>query len=286
MQNSAQQRREAIRYWHEPVLGGIDLLTATCVTHRFARHAHEEFVLAVYERGAQQFETEGRGVIASAGSVLLIPPGIAHTGRAADANGWSYRAFYPRPALVREVSADTFRSRVQLEALPVGLFSNPQLFARLIRTHQSLSANESGLDHAVELVSALRLLLAHGHPGTAIRKPGHENRAVSAAREFIHAHYGEPINGADIAAAVGLSLPHLMRVFFAQTGVPINVYLTTVRLASARELLLAGESAADVAANVGFVDQSHLIRRFRDAFGVTPGQYVRDSGVRVVHRSN
>jgi AraC-like DNA-binding protein len=29
-----------------------------------------------------------------------------------------------------------------------------------------------------------------------------------------------------------------------------------------------------VAAEVGFVDQSHLIKRFRSAFGITPGQYV------------
>jgi AraC-like DNA-binding protein len=109
-------------------------------------------------------------------------------------------------------------------------------------------------------------------------------RAVSIAREFIDAHYCDPISGAEIAAVAGLNLPHLMRTFFARMGVPINVYLTTVRLGHARRLLRAGENAATVAVDVGFSDQSHLIRRFREAFGVTPGQYVRDSGARVLTR--
>lgn len=282
MASSKPQTPEAIRYWHAPVLGGIDLLTADCITHRFARHAHEEFVLAVFERGAEQFETEGRCITASAGSILLIPPGIAHTGRAAGTEGWSYRAFYPQPALIRELCADTFRSKIQLGTMRVGLYEDKTLFERLVQAHRCLSASESGLDHAVELVATLRSVFVHVHPDSEIKKMGNENRAVSIAREFIDANYGDPIDGAEIAALVGLSLPHLMRAFFARMGVPINIYLTSVRLAHARKLLLAGESAANVAVNVGFVDQSHLIRRFREAFGVPPGQYTRDSGVYIL----
>jgi AraC-like DNA-binding protein len=38
-------------------------------------------------------------------------------------------------------------------------------------------------------------------------------------------------------------------------------------------LLLAGFPIADVAAQTGFADQSHLTRRFKRVVGVTPGQY-------------
>jgi len=280
MGSSKPQPPDTIRYWHANVLGGIDLLTADCVTHRFARHAHEEFVIAVFERGAEQIEAEGCRRTASAGSTLLIPPGIAHDGCAAGAEGWSYRAFYPKPDLIQALCADTFRSRLALGRMRVGLYDDRGVFARLARAHRCLCAHDASLDHAVELVAALQSVFVYTHPGSEIRRTGNENRAVRIAREFIDAHYGDPINGAEIAAMVGLSLPHLMRAFFAQMGVPINIYLTSVRLAHARKLLLAGETAAHVAVSVGFVDQSHLIRRFREAFGVTPGQYVRDSAVR------
>jgi AraC-like DNA-binding protein len=45
------------------------------------------------------------------------------------------------------------------------------------------------------------------------------------------------------------------------------------RVARARTLLRAGTPPADVAAALGFTDQAHLTRVFRDAMGTTPGRY-------------
>jgi AraC-like DNA-binding protein len=64
-----------------------------------------------------------------------------------------------------------------------------------------------------------------------------------------------------------------MRLFSRHIGMPPHTYMTQVRLRVARRLLLKGEPAASVAAAVGYVDQSHLTKRFRAAFGVTPGQF-------------
>ena len=55
---------------------------------------------------------------------------------------------------------------------------------------------------------------------------------------------------------------------------PPHAYMTRARLREARSLLLRGEPAASVAAAVGYVDQSHLTKRFRAAYGITPGQFV------------
>jgi AraC-like DNA-binding protein len=40
--------------------------------------------------------------------------------------------------------------------------------------------------------------------------------------------------------------------------------------------MLDGEPPAFAAASVGFADQSHLIRKFKAAYGITPGQYLGD----------
>ncbi|OMH30805.1 AraC family transcriptional regulator [Motiliproteus sp. MSK22-1] len=277
MSTNQTVKKDDIKYWQVPVLGGIDLLSAECIKHRFSRHAHEEFVLAVFERGAEQFEAQDATLTAKAGSVLIIPPGVAHTGQAASNDGWSYRAIYPRSDLVHQISADLFHGKPAFDRMPVGLLSDTGLYNRFLETHKSFSESGNDFDKEVELIRVLGELLTCMLPTKDIRNPGHENRAVEIAREFIDAHYFEPISGSEVAASVELSLPHLMRSFYAQMGVPINVYLTSVRLSHARKLLLKGKPAAEVALEVGFVDQSHLIRRFKDAFGVTPGQYVRFS---------
>jgi AraC-like DNA-binding protein len=46
-----------------------------------------------------------------------------------------------------------------------------------------------------------------------------------------------------------------------------------VRLARARRLLAEGKPATWVAYECGFSDQSHLIRRFKERYGVAPGVF-------------
>ena len=100
-------------------------------------------------------------------------------------------------------------------------------------------------------------------------------RAVLLASEFIHDNYARDISLADIARAAHLSPFHLARQFKKSTGMTPHQYLVAVRVNSARSLLSAGagaKSLADVAAAVGFSDQSHLTRHFKRQLGLTPRQ--------------
>jgi AraC-like DNA-binding protein len=75
----------------------------------------------------------------------------------------------------------------------------------------------------------------------------------------------------------GLNRFQVLRTFRKYYGVPPHAYQLHVRVARAKALLRAGQSPAEVAAQLGFADQSHLTRLFRRAWGVTPGRYARGS---------
>jgi AraC family transcriptional regulator len=106
--------------------------------------------------------------------------------------------------------------------------------------------------------------------------PAHRSRAVADAINFIQSNYAHDVKLEDVAAAVHLSPFHLARLFKQVTGSSPHQYLVQVRVNAARSLLSAGSgqrSLADVAAAVGFADQSHLTRQFKRHFGVTPSQF-------------
>jgi len=51
-------------------------------------------------------------------------------------------------------------------------------------------------------------------------------------------------------------------------------YLTHLRVASARQMLQTSDrNVAEIAAEVGFADQSYFDRRFKQAFGMSPRQF-------------
>jgi AraC family transcriptional regulator len=100
-------------------------------------------------------------------------------------------------------------------------------------------------------------------------------RAVSDAVRFISENYARELSLADIGEAARLSPFHLARLFKKAMGMSPHQYLVNVRVNSARALLTSGagrRSLADVAAAVGFADQSHLTRQFKRVLGLTPKQ--------------
>ena len=93
------------------------------------------------------------------------------------------------------------------------------------------------------------------------------------ARELLAARLLDPPSLEELAAAVNLSPFHFARVFRRATGMPPHAWLRQRRLEQARALLKSGRAPLEVALELGFADQSHLGRQFKQAYGVAPGEY-------------
>jgi AraC-like DNA-binding protein len=96
---------------------------------------------------------------------------------------------------------------------------------------------------------------------------------VRRVRDYLAAHLAENVTLDQLAAVTDLSAFHLLRVFRAAVGLPPHAYLTQLRIAHAKRRLAQSQGVAQVAAETGFVDQSHLTKQFKRLVGVTPGQY-------------
>jgi AraC-like DNA-binding protein len=101
---------------------------------------------------------------------------------------------------------------------------------------------------------------------------GRDQRAALRAQAFVHEHYASDIRAAGLATAVGVSESSVAHAFKQAFQCSPGVYQTALRLSEARRLIGAGMPIAEVAVAVGFADQSHFSRRFKAAFGVTPGK--------------
>lgn len=78
----------------------------------------------------------------------------------------------------------------------------------------------------------------------------------------------------DIYALSGYSPPVIIEYFKQYTGETVVSYLTKVKLDFAKKLLLSTNlTVLDIACSLGYSSLSHFNKKFRAAFGVSPGEY-------------
>ena len=103
-------------------------------------------------------------------------------------------------------------------------------------------------------------------------------RWLEQARELIHARFTESLSVNALAEAVGIHPVHLACTFRRHYHCSLGEYVRRLRVAYAcRELSRSDLPLAQVAAAVGFYDQSHFSRVFKRFTGMTPLQYRTNS---------
>lgn len=85
------------------------------------------------------------------------------------------------------------------------------------------------------------------------------------------------ISIADMSEKVHVSSYHMIRKFARENGLTPHKFQIQCRIRKAQELLENGMKVVDVAAAVGFCDQSHLDRVFKKQLGISPDEYIKSA---------
>ena len=141
-----------------------------------------------------------------------------------------------------------------------------------------LFANELIRQATLETLRAATLLAFPIEVDSA-EAAGVASATLRRARTFIEEHAQEPITVVDVANAARVSIRGLQGIFHRELGVAPVGYLRRVRLEQVRRELAAADSSEtlvrDVARKWGFVHLGRFAAAYREAFGRTPNQDLR-----------
>ena len=258
-----------------PEIPGLQLMRASYRTQTFPRHSHEGFGVGVIEQGALGFSYRGEHLIAPAGCVNTVNPDEVHTGQAATADGWTYRMFYFSAEFLQRVAEDIADSPIALPFFTAGVIEDPSLAALIRHVHVQLSDDQTArLEKETLLLQMFsRLISSHTYNPQLSGKTGAEHAAVRRVIDYLDTNFDEDLSIDTLAGIACLSPYHFIRTFSGQTGLTPHAWLMQLRTRKAKDFLGRGLPIADVAAQTGFSDQSHLNRSFKRLLGYTPGQY-------------
>ena len=103
---------------------------------------------------------------------------------------------------------------------------------------------------------------------------------ILRVRTYIDSNLHRAIHIRHLSAVARRSPAHFSRKFKLAVGESPHAYLVKRRLERACHLMMtSAASLSEIALTVGFSDQAHLSRLFRQAFGQSPGHWRRERAI-------
>jgi AraC-like DNA-binding protein len=267
-----------VGFFRPAELPGVEVLVAERSARRWVvlHHTYTVCTMQAIERPAP-WRYRGRLFDLGGDCVSFMEPGEVHANLEVTAPA-TFRVLLIGPEVVEDAAAELGVSRpVHFRVGQVNNASHRELRRAFLALHASLEQAATPLERESLFSRCLQLLLEQcaevPAPHAASRS---DPPVVRRARDFIEAHVTEPVRLQDVVEAAGASSRFgLLRSFGAATGLPPHAYQIQRRIIRARQLLARGLTPAEVAQELGFVDQSHFTRHFTKLVAVPPATYAR-----------
>lgn len=210
------------------------------------------------------------------GDIAIIPTGISH--RCNWNTSVQFLVLAIEPILLQQVGQDLINPD-RIELIPHFMNQQDPLIQGIITAlKEELESEKIGaylLIDSLKTTLAIHLLRNYctTQPKLSSYTDGLANSKLQQVKEYINANLHQDLKLIDLAAIVQTSPYHFLRLFKQSLGVTPHQYILQSRIEQAKYLLQHSElSIAEIAARVGFCDQSHLTRYFKRIVGVTPKQ--------------
>lgn len=228
----------------------------------------QQAVVLLCTGGAGWCTIDGARHAVSAGQLVVIQPGVAHSYGSKLDNPWTLWWMHLDGQEVPELLgpggsigstpvrtlADLYRAVALLGEIVDQMerdLSQPNLFAATAAAW-----------HFLAVIAA------------ATETEGASAGTIERAKDYLQQHLAERSSVAELADMARLSPSHFATLFRRQVGLPVLAYQTQLRMSRARELLDTTDlPIARIAAAVGYQDAFYFSRQFRRVHGTTALAY-------------
>lgn len=138
----------------------------------------------------------------------------------------------------------------------------------------SHNRDESPFNIIGHLYLFLHYLTASCHRANAVRSTKLSDFYIREAINFIEQKFSTDISVEDIAGQVGVNRSYLGKIFKSSLGKSPKEFLISYRMSKALELLKNTElSIADIGQAVGYENQLHFSRAFKNVYNMSPRKW-------------
>ena len=262
------------QFWRDDAMPYVESRRAQQSRACYRAHSHPTLSIGAVDAGASLLQVAGRvEQPLQAGDVVVIPANCMHACNPQPGGAWSYQMLYLDTAWLDALWHEAHGQVFTQGTAHTSHWRDPARYAAFCQLNQLLfspSPVEMKEESLIAFVS--ELMLPAG--AAADSRPAWLPALCAQLRE----QCDQPWPVASLAASVGVSRYHFIRLFRQHCGTTPHAYLLDSRIQRARQWLREGYGLADLAYRLGFSDQSHFQHAFRERVAATPGEYQRGIG--------
>jgi AraC family transcriptional regulator len=229
-----------------------------------ARHTHELAHISIVLRGSYAERYGRRQRLAEPSLLVIHPPDEDHS-VAFQSAGARVFSIHIKPLWLERV-----RDYSRVLDSPAD-FSGGYPASLALRLYREFCAMDEVAPLMIESLALEIVAAASRHTTTAGRPTP---RWLEQARELLHATFAGQVTLGAVAQTVGVHPVYLASRFRKHYHCTVGEYVRRLRLeAACREVSGTDKPLSEIAAAVGFYDQSHFTNVFKRHTGMTPAQY-------------
>lgn len=254
-------------------------------------HWHEEAELTLITKGSCTYHIHLENYEAQTGDLLFVPPAELHSITIGSNTEMTSATYVFHMDYLNADSADICAvkylnpiSRHTL-ILPCIIKKGHPVYPELLKVFHEMEQAYCEMRPGYEvmlkalLLYATALLLPYRQAENTRPQLEDEHTAkLKLVLEYIGEHYAEDLTIPQLARLCFFSEYHFMRFFKRYIGVSCLEYIKNLRLEkAASRLAQGGRSVLDVSMACGFSNLSYFYREFKKKYGMTPGQFIRET---------
>jgi AraC-like DNA-binding protein len=265
-------------FWRDQALPYVELrqvLDGRNVS--YAPHSHQEWSIGAIIDGQSEFRCADRLHAVERGALVMMNPNVVHACNPCQDSPWAYYMMHVNKdwlALLlfshgirqtphwQETSSDT-------------LLSVPMYQAFIDVCECLMSGDLSSLEKSQRLEAMLVDLFTQLDANNTESLTTLPANNLYQVADYLNQYCLQDTSIEQISAEFGFSTGYLVRAFKRHFNMTPHAYRLNRRVQLGQQALKQGQAIADVAQTIGFSDQAHFQRVFKQRVAATPNQYRR-----------
>ncbi|KZN14153.1 AraC family transcriptional regulator [Marinomonas sp. TW1] len=265
-------------FWRDDCLPFVELrqvLDGRLVS--YAPHTHETWSIGAILSGRSEFLCVNRLHAVQKGHLVMMNPEEVHACNPLQDSPWAYYMMHlDKDWLASMLFDHQLKDQLEWQDTRLDTLLDEVLYEDFVCLCGQLMNNDlSHQEKEQSLIEWLCSLFHRLNQSVAVTSSSLSYNPLYQVANYLNEHCLEDTPIAEISHKFGYSTSYLVRSFKRHFYLTPHAYRLNRRVQLGQKALKTGQSIVDVAHNVGFNDQAHFQRVFKQRVAATPDQYRR-----------